>query len=775
MNGLRIPVLILMAAAALGCGGGAGRYDFIPARAGSFDARPHTAAVLTKSVRDLLQEGFVRIGELSITLEVTETSGDATSTLLRRAADHGGDGVFLTESNRTGSAQRAVYSYRSDTRSMESWERQMTGLPYRTVTTAELVGYRKVGTLTSRGSVWRKDPDLARKDLAGLTLAVAAMQGNLAELDRQLQAGGDPNFSVYGLPPLQAAALMGRDDALRRLLAAGADPERPDALGRKAWHEAAKNGHPTTARLLLGSSPLLPAVAAIEAGDADALRKLCLEKSKPVTIPEDERILSVLAWKSSNSELLRILIENKGVGRHPLSGGQYADYLLLMAVMESNHELIQRLLDLKVWPNYPSVERNLGAWAKAPTLHYAAMAGDARSVRMLLHADAYRSIEEKIHGYTPIHWAVLSGDVETTVALLAAGSEPGERAYDSRLFGVDTTPLRMSLLQDQLAASMLEPKLSDLSRLLLDLRPASTYALMILQESFNVHESNYGATPDPAWKLARAKDWNARARQASAQGRKDFANDLYRVAARVRYDPEPAAERLALLKEISRTPLVEAALRRWPEEVKLLLLEKHDPQEKGELGLTALQIASDQPRLDVIRAFLEAGLIPRSHVIAPEPKGSFFRLIAGCGPLHAAAYEGDAALVRDLAKAGAPLEGRTKNSQTALMLAAYRGKTECVRELVEAGADVNARLTESADHWPKGSCVLEFALCTYRDYDSREALRFLLAHGATPNVHANDGKPLLTWAGKHLKGENELGVGVTKERYALLESAINRK
>jgi hypothetical protein len=53
-----------------------------------------------------------------------------------------------------------------------------------------------------------------------------------------------------------------------------------------------------------------------------------------------------------------------------------------------------------------------------------------------------------------------------------------------------------------------------------------------------------------------------------------------------------------------------------------------------------------------------------------------------------AAAEGDVAIVRSLIHAGADLDVRSKNNQTALILAVGRGLVDVAEALIEGGADV---------------------------------------------------------------------------------------
>jgi ankyrin repeat protein len=76
-------------------------------------------------------------------------------------------------------------------------------------------------------------PALAGKTiekLDALLLCGASMRGNVAEVKRRVEAGGDVNdYDKSGRTPLHCAALNGKADVVKYLLAAGADPNGGDS------------------------------------------------------------------------------------------------------------------------------------------------------------------------------------------------------------------------------------------------------------------------------------------------------------------------------------------------------------------------------------------------------------------------------------------------------------------------------------------------------------------------------------------------------------------
>ena len=112
------------------------------------------------------------------------------------------------------------------------------------------------------------------------------------------------------------------------------------------------------------------------------------------------------------------------------------------------------------------------------------------------------------------------------------------------------------------------------------------------------------------------------------------------------------------------------------------------------------------------------------------------------GTLIEAAAAGDAARVRALAAAGASLEARDAEGETALMRAAHGGHLDVVRALVDAGADVNA--TDG-----RGWGALAKA-CYNADLDRgfADVVAFLIERGASVEAPIGYGiRPLMLAAG----------------------------
>jgi ankyrin repeat protein len=74
-------------------------------------------------------------------------------------------------------------------------------------------------------------------------LVAATDRGDVAEMERQIAAGADPNALVHDRTPLQWAAMSGNVAAIAALLKAGARVDGADSSGKTPLMVAAWNGH----------------------------------------------------------------------------------------------------------------------------------------------------------------------------------------------------------------------------------------------------------------------------------------------------------------------------------------------------------------------------------------------------------------------------------------------------------------------------------------------------------------------------------------------------
>jgi hypothetical protein len=113
----------------------------------------------------------------------------------------------------------------------------------------------------------------------------------------------------------------------------------------------------------------------------------------------------------------------------------------------------------------------------------------------------------------------------------------------------------------------------------------------------------------------------------------------------------------------------------------LLLASGADPNRRNADGMTALQIAAQYARLDVIEALF-------AH-------GARVEDCAGFSPLHLAAGRDEDGLFELLLSSGVPLEARSTHGATPLLTAA-RKSPGAVRRLLALGADPTAEMPDGS-------------------------------------------------------------------------------
>lgn len=140
-----------------------------------------------------------------------------------------------------------------------------------------------------------------------------------------------------------------------------------------------------------------------------------------------------------------------------------------------------------------------------------------------------------------------------------------------------------------------------------------------------------------------------------------------------------------------------------------------DPSVKNGSKRTALWIATEQRKLDVLKALLAAGVAPNAQ---NAPAMEYGKTI-----VFEAVDTGDAAFVRALADAGADVKAANEYGVPPLAEAARTGNLEMCEVLLKAGADPNAA--------PGGFPLLYGPV----NENHLEVVRLLLASGAKLGEH----------------------------------------
>jgi len=209
------------------------------------------------------------------------------------------------------------------------------------------------------------------------------------------------------------------------------------------------------------------------------------------------------------------------------------------------------------------------------------------------------------------------------------------------------------------------------------------------------------------------------------------------------------------------TPLISAACCGSLEAVKALLKASADIDAQSSTGNTALMLAIDRGKIDVALTLIEAG----ANLEIKGQKGWTALHNAASGgdkgykevaealikhnasvdalsetlltPLHEAAGKSLVDLVRLLVDAGADVNARDKFSNTPLRMCASNAQSfanletfkQSVQILLDAGADINS-----------GTTINTTSLHSVVKWGNIDAVKFMLEHGADPNIRTTKGE-----------------------------------
>ncbi|MCE5299570.1 MAG: ankyrin repeat domain-containing protein [Spirochaetia bacterium] len=115
---------------------------------------------------------------------------------------------------------------------------------------------------------------------------------------------------------------------------------------------------------------------------------------------------------------------------------------------------------------------------------------------------------------------------------------------------------------------------------------------------------------------------------------------------------------------------------------RVLLKDAGDINEPDMYGFPLLAYASEGGSVVIVKMLLEAGAKPER----------LFRRHHNCLTITAlAGIRNRAQVLKLLLDAGAPVDLRGYNDNTALIEAAFSGRVDCMKLLIERGADLNAQ------------------------------------------------------------------------------------
>ena len=281
------------------------------------------------------------------------------------------------------------------------------------------------------------DARLSAEGEAGWTpLHAAVAEGDLEALKALLAAGADPNAEALddGIPlgtSLHLAAENGNLEFVRVLLAAGADLDARDGDGATPLHLAAAHGHPELVQALLaaGAAPRAldgdlqtPLHEAATNGSPESVQALLAAgadpnaKAQDSNAPDDfdETPLHLAAGYGHLASARALLVA--GADPNAKSGTGHAP---LHYAAEGNVELIGALLAAGADPNHAANEGRLQHF-----LPETAQDDLAQRCKLAFNADC----SSAGFGWTPLHVAARYGSADSVQALVAAGADVKARA-----------------------------------------------------------------------------------------------------------------------------------------------------------------------------------------------------------------------------------------------------------------------------------------------------------------------------------------------------------
>jgi ankyrin repeat protein len=298
--------------------------------------------------------------------------------------------------------------------------------------------YRDVtALLVERGA----DPK-AEADNGYTPLLATALGGDNELLELMMEHGvGVNDANSLGLTVLQAAATAGQLETARFLIERGAEVNTQASDGSTAMHRAAEKGYVEVAQLLLDNGAAVNLQSndgdtalhvAAEHGQAE-MAQLLLENGAQYDVTNrDRKTPADVAEQHGNAEVLEAIVTSDAAKAGRAQAALNAE--LLRAVQSPDAiQKVQSLLD-------NNVDITTRDDAGNTALHLAVQVGDAKMTTLLLGGLRERGPAvyagyinaPNSAGHTPLHLAVIHGQMEALEVLLRPGLGVNRQSEDAR-------------------------------------------------------------------------------------------------------------------------------------------------------------------------------------------------------------------------------------------------------------------------------------------------------------------------------------------------------
>eukprot|EP00961_Rhodomonas_salina_P040492 543839-Rhodomonas_salina.1 len=494
-----------------------------------------------------------------------------------------------------------------------------------------------------------------------------------------------------GITPLMLAAKHGHELLVRYLIEAGVNLEMTAKSEATALILAAENGMAETVRELISAGAELEAVdfrgatallLAASSGRVEVVKLLIAAGANvdAESINVKGRLFSTYTAALAGNHLQIVnLLEEAGVDVElSLARGAAAEKEMKQKLEVPDfisdrtvaRELLKKYPELKLKGASRKVRRELEQNAAA-MLHVMAALGRDRWVRSLLSEGGVDvdDVAGSQQNETALHIAAAHGQTEVAIFLIKAG------ANADAVSKTGATPLGIATQRGD-----------------------------ILLVKHLLHLTiNGGANPNQVC----AKDGMTPLGIAAELGSIEIGAALVRVGAKAKMRVANGTTTLLCIAVQGRQlGFVE------------MLLQQDALDLGGEAGASALLAALQTEQPQILSALIRNGA-PVDAVVAKSNQR----------PVHVAATRGLACAVAELAAAGADIEARTREGETALQLAASRGLADVVRVLIDVGARLEGAAPESK------ATALHLAAVNHLV----EVGQMLIAAGANPEATTRNG------------------------------------